>query len=64
MGKMTEPNYFVSIFRCCEDCSKSKTCINIGYGCCNYKLYEAESGEKDNMPTIIENDKEQEDESE
>jgi len=48
MGKMTEPNYFVSIFRCCEDCSKSKTCINIGYGCCDYKLYEAESEEKDN----------------
>lgn len=47
MGMTIEPNYFVSVFRCCEDCSKCDTCINIGYGCCNYKLYEAKGNVED-----------------
>ena len=49
MGMTIEPNCFVSIFRCCEDCSKRETCISTGYGygCCDYKLYEAKGEVKD-----------------
>ena len=47
MEMTIEPNYFVSVFRCCEDCSKYETCINAGYGCCDYKLYEAKGKVED-----------------
>jgi len=40
MGMANKPNYFVEVFRCCEDCKMSESCINVGYGCCSYKLYE------------------------
>ena len=40
MGMTIEPNYFVEVFRCCEDCKMYESCINVGYGCCSYKLYE------------------------
>lgn len=48
MGMSIEPSYFVSVFRCCENCSKCDTCINMGYGCCDYKLYEAKGVEDGN----------------
>lgn len=47
MGMTIEPNCFVSIFRCCENCSKRETCINIGCGCCDYKLYKAKGEAED-----------------
>lgn len=49
MGMTIEPNCFVSVFRCCEDCSKRETCISTGYGygCCDYKLYESKEEVKD-----------------
>ena len=45
---MAEP--FISIYVNCEDCHKNKEnpCVNWAYGCCNYKLYEPESKEKEN----------------
>ena len=40
MGITIEPNYFVEVFRCCEDCKMHESCVNVGHGCCSYKLYE------------------------
>lgn len=48
MGITIEPNYFVEVFRCCEDCKLYPTCKNAGYGCCNYKLYEPEDDKEEN----------------
>ena len=39
MGMTIEPNYFVEVFRCCEDCKMHESCVNVGHGCCSYKLY-------------------------